>query len=70
MNQGLKPAEITKALKIPEFVWVKLYPQINKFSEKKLMDCFQQMWETDIALKTRSTPKKLVLEKLIMELCE
>ena len=69
-NQGLKPAEITKALKIPEFVWVKLYPQINKFSEKKLMDCFQQMWEADIALKTRSTPKKLILEKLVMELCE
>ena len=70
VNQGLKPAEITKALKIREFVWEKLYPQVNKFSEKKLMDCFQQMWEADIALKTRSTPKKIVLEKLVMELCE
>lgn len=70
VNQGLKPAEIINALKIREFVWEKLYPQVNKFSEKKLMDCFQQMWEADITLKTRSTPKKLVLEKLVMELCE
>jgi DNA polymerase-3 subunit delta len=70
VNQGLKPAEITHALNIKKFVWEKLYPQLNKFSEKKLMDCFQQMWEADIALKTRSTPKKLVLEKLVMELCE
>jgi len=70
VNQGLKPAEITKALNIQGFVWEKLYPQLNKFSEKKLMDCFQQMWEADIALKTRSIPKKLILEKLVMELCE
>ncbi len=70
VKQGLKPAEITNALNIPKFVWEKLYPQLNKFSEKKLMDCFQQMWGTDIALKTRSTPKKLVLEKLVLELCE
>jgi DNA polymerase-3 subunit delta len=70
VNQGLKPAEITHALKIREFVWQKLYPQVNKFSEKKLMDCFQQMWEADITLKTRRTPKKIVLEKLVMELCE
>lgn len=69
-DQGLKPAEITNALKIREFVWKKLYPQLNKFSEKKLMDCFQQMWEADIALKTRNIPKKIVLEKLVMELCE
>jgi len=69
-NQGLKPAEITSTLNIPGFVWVKLYHQVNKFSEKKLMDCFQQMWEADIALKTRSIPKKLILEKLVMELCE
>jgi DNA polymerase III subunit delta len=69
VNQGLKTPEITHALKIREFVWVKLYPQVNKFSEKKLMDCFQHMWEADIALKTRSTPKKLFLEKLVMELC-
>jgi DNA polymerase III subunit delta len=70
VNQGLKRAEITKTLKIREFVWEKLYPQVNKFSEKKLMDCFQQMWEADLALKTRSTPKKIILEKLVMELCE
>jgi len=70
VSQGLKHAEITKTLKIREFVWEKLYLQVNKFSEKKLMDCFQQMWEADIALKTRSTPKKLILEKLVMELCE
>lgn len=70
VNQGIKPAEITNTLKIPEFVWEKLYPQVNKFSEKKLMDCFHQMWEADIALKTRSTPKKIVLERLVMELCE
>jgi DNA polymerase-3 subunit delta len=70
VKQGLKPAEITNALKIREFVWEKLYPQVNKFSEKKLMDCFQQMWEADIALKTGSIPKKLILEKLVMELCE
>jgi DNA polymerase III, delta subunit len=70
VKQGLKSAEITNALKIRGFVWEKLYPQVNKFSEKKLMDCFQQMWEADFALKTRSIPKKLILEKLVMELCE
>ena len=70
VKQGRNPAEINNALKIQEFVWKKLYPQLNKFSEKKLMACFQHMWEADIALKTRNTPKKFVLEKLVMELCE
>ncbi|HPD61104.1 MAG TPA: DNA polymerase III subunit delta, partial [Thermodesulfobacteriota bacterium] len=70
VKQGRNPAEINNALKLREFVGKKLYPQLNKFSEKKLMACFQHMWEADIALKTRSTPKKLVLEKLVLELCE
>ena len=70
VNQGRNPAEITHALKIRAFVWEKLHPQVNKFSERKLMDCLQHLWEADIALKTRSIPKKLILEKLVMELCE
>jgi len=70
LDQGLKPAEIIHALNIKKFVWEKLYPQLNKFSEKKLMDCFQHMGKADIALKTKSTPKKIVLENLLMELCE
>ena len=70
LDQGMKPSEIGHFLKIKEFVWKKLKSQVNKFSEKKLMDCFQKIWEADVSLKTRSTPKKLVLEQLVWGLCE
>jgi len=70
LDQGIRPEKVKTNLKIKNFIWKKLSPQAYKFSRKKLEVCFQRLWKSDLALKTRSIPKKVVLERLIMDLCE
>jgi DNA polymerase-3 subunit delta len=70
LEQGIPPEKIKHSLNIKDFIWKKLSPQVNKFSRKKLEKCFQRLWGTDVALKTQSIPKKIILEQLIIDLCE
>lgn len=70
LNQGMGPEAIRNYLKMEDFVWKKFFPQVNKLSVEKLEESFQRLCEADLALKTRGIPQKLVLEKLIMGLCE
>ncbi|MCD6353094.1 MAG: DNA polymerase III subunit delta [Proteobacteria bacterium] len=70
LDQGTKPEQVRKHLNIMPFIWKNLYPQTRKFSQKKLEKCFQQLWKTDLSLKTQRIPPKIVLEQLIMDLCE
>ena len=69
-DQGLSPEKVKSSLKIKPFIWKKLSPQVDKFSRKKLEVCFQRLWEADVALKTQSIPKKIILEQLVIDLCE
>jgi DNA polymerase III delta subunit len=66
----MSPEKVKNQLKLRDFIWKKLYPQVDKFSRQKLEFCFQRLWEADLDLKTQRTPKKIVLEQLIMDLCK
>ncbi len=70
LDQGMDPEAVKNQLKLRDFIWKKLYPQVDKFPRQKLEFCFQRLWEADLDLKTQRTPKKIVLEQLIMDLCK
>ncbi|MCX8012401.1 MAG: DNA polymerase III subunit delta [Desulfobacterota bacterium] len=69
LEQGKNQSEIKSLLNMQEWIWRKFYPQINKFSPEMLENCIQKIWETDFTLKTQGTPSKLLLERLVMDLC-
>ena len=68
-DQGMRGESIKRALKMPDFIWRKLSPQVHKFSREQLDRCFQLLLQADLALKTQAVSKKVILERLIMDLC-
>jgi len=70
LDEGVTPEQARKQLNFQPFIWKKLYPQTRRFSQKKLDECFQQLRQADLSLKTQRIPAKIVLEQLIMDLCE
>jgi len=70
LEQGVRPEEIKSSLKISEFIWRKLSPQVKRFPREKLGQSFQLLFQADLALKTHAAvPDKIILERLIMDLC-
>ncbi|MBN2467986.1 MAG: DNA polymerase III subunit delta [Deltaproteobacteria bacterium] len=69
LDQGNNPEEVRRHLNMKPYLWKKLYPQARKFSEPSAKTCFQRLWETDQTLKTQQLPAKIILERLIMDLC-
>jgi DNA polymerase-3 subunit delta len=69
LDQGMGPDEIRSALKVRDFVWRKLSPQAARFSREKLEKCYQLLLKADLALKSRTISHKIILERLIMDLC-
>jgi len=69
LDQGMGPDNIKHSLNMKDFIWRKLSPQADRFSREKLEKCFQLLLKTDLALKTQAIPEKIILERLIMDLC-
>ena len=68
-DQRMSPEKVRSHLKVREFVWVKLLPQAQKFSQSQLERCFQRLWEADLSLKSQRIPGKIIMEQLIADLC-
>jgi len=69
LDQGMGLEEIRSALSVPEFAWRKLSPQVTRFSREKLGQSFQLLLHADLVLKTQAVSEKIILERLIIDLC-
>ena len=69
LQKGLPPGEIGKKLGMRSFFLKKLLEQVNRFSLDELNGAFNQFFSTDSALKSSRVAKKIILEKLILDLC-
>ena len=67
---GNHDREIGKALNIPAFVLPGFLVQLNNFTERELVEGYRRFFETDVAFKSRSTSKKIMLENLVISLCQ
>jgi DNA polymerase-3 subunit delta len=68
-SDGISEKEIGRALGVPGFLLQGLLAQSKNFTIKELADGYRRLSETDVALKSRSTSKRLVLESLVVSLC-
>lgn len=68
-SRGIREREIGKAVGIPDFFLQGFLAQLNSFSDRELIEGYRRLFETDVALKSRSTSKRILLENLIISLC-
>jgi DNA polymerase-3 subunit delta len=66
---GVRDRDIGKALSIPDFVLQGFLTQMGNFTAKELEEGYGHLFQADLVLKSRSTPRGIVLEKLIISLC-
>ncbi|MGQ9508288.1 MAG: DNA polymerase III subunit delta [Thermodesulfobacteriota bacterium] len=61
--------EVAKRVCLPLWSVRRLSAQADKFSEKALRRGIQKCYETDLELKSQRSPKTLLMEKLVIDLC-
>lgn len=66
---GGGPAEIQSALKVHEFVAKKLGEQVGRFDALTLRVAFEEMFRTELELKSTRVDPALRLESLLIRLC-
>jgi DNA polymerase-3 subunit delta len=70
-RQGLKEPEMRQRLGVAsEYVVRKTLEQANRYSMPRIKQVYQQLLDTDIAIKTGKYPEELALNILIAELCQ
>lgn len=66
---GTRDRDIGKSLGIPSFFLQGFLVQLKNFTPGELATGYRRLFETDMALKSRSTSKKVLLEHLVISLC-
>lgn len=69
-EKGCSKSQIAQEMGIPAFRVEKLLGQARRFSSKDLRKVWVHLLETDIALKSSPLQEKLVLEGLLLRLCQ
>lgn len=69
LHKGLPPPEVGKRLGVRNFFLKGFLQQVNRFSFDELKGVFDRFLNTDLALKSSRVAKKLILERLILDLC-
>jgi DNA polymerase III delta subunit len=70
-RQGIKEADMRPRLGVAsEYVVKKTLEQANRYSMPRIKQVYQQLLETDIAIKTGKYSEELALNILIAELCQ
>jgi DNA polymerase-3 subunit delta len=67
--RGISDGEIGKAVSIPDFFLKGFLPQLKNFTPEDLNKGYHRLLETDKAIKSRSTSKRILLEHLVISLC-
>jgi len=68
-SSHMGPEEISKELKILPWNVKKLLEQSRNFSESSLREGMKQCHQTDLSIKKGQGPKDLLIEKLVIDLC-
>jgi len=68
-SQGISDGEIGRTLGIPGFFLHGFLAQLGHFTSGELAKAYRLLFETDLALKSRSSSKRILLENLIISLC-
>ncbi|NIQ38380.1 MAG: DNA polymerase III subunit delta [Proteobacteria bacterium] len=66
---GTGDSDIGKSLGIPSFFLQGFLAQLKNFTTRELATGYRRLFETDMALKSRNTSKKVLLENLVISLC-
>ncbi len=66
---GKRDRDIGKALGIPGYFLPGLLAQLKNFTFQDLAEDYRRVLETDLALKSRSTSKRVLLENLVISIC-
>jgi DNA polymerase-3 subunit delta len=69
VSKGVAKDEVGKRLRIHHFHLESILQQTAAFSEDDLREGFHQLLQADLAMKTTSVPKELLLEKMVVNLC-
>jgi DNA polymerase-3 subunit delta len=69
ISEGVSKEEIGKRLKLHHFYLETLFEQSSSFREDNLRKGFRRLLQTDLAMKTTSVSKELLLEKMVIDLC-
>jgi len=68
-SHGMRDRDIGRAVGIPGFFLQGFLAQLQNFTPEELAQGYRRLLETDAALKSRSTSKRILLENLIISLC-
>jgi DNA polymerase-3 subunit delta len=69
VSKGIEKEELGRRLKLHHFYLESILEQTAYFSEDSLRDGFRLFLQTDLAMKTTTLSKELLLEKMVVDLC-
>ncbi len=69
VSKGVEKEELARRLKLHHFHLESILQQTTAFSEDDLREGFHQLLQADLAMKTTTVPKELLLEKMVVNLC-
>ncbi|UCD86057.1 MAG: DNA polymerase III subunit delta [Deltaproteobacteria bacterium] len=69
LARGLAHSEILSRLKTQPFLLDRYLEQAKKFSFEELRKCFEEFYQVDLRLKSSKVPPRIILEKLVVDLC-
>ncbi len=69
VSKGIEKEELGRRLKLHHFYLESILEQTAYFSEDNLREGFRRFLQTDLAMKTTTLSKGLLLEKMVVDLC-
>ncbi|MFQ5841937.1 MAG: DNA polymerase III subunit delta [Thermodesulfobacteriota bacterium] len=69
VSKGIGKEELGRRLKVHHFYLESILEQTAYFSEDNLGEGFRRFLQTDLAMKTTTLSKELLLEKMVVDLC-
>jgi DNA polymerase-3 subunit delta len=69
VSRGVGKEELGRRLKLHHFYLESILEQTANFNEDNLREGFRRFLQTDLAMKTTTLSKELLLEKMVVDLC-
>jgi DNA polymerase-3 subunit delta len=69
VSEGATKEAVGRKLKVHHFYLESLLDQTSSFTEDNLREAFRRFVEADLAMKTTTVSKELLLEKMVIDLC-
>ncbi len=69
VSKGIGKEDLARRLKLHHFYLESILEQTANFNEDNLREGFRRILQTDLAMKTTTLSKELLLEKMVVDLC-